>query len=94
MVYAYYAYKIFYIISKRKINPKDRTTSEKTDTDTHTKSTELKTQLYKMTDLRNNLWLPMVCLRNNMRFNMKCMGKIESVPILIALLCIYCFYQG
>ena len=33
--------------------------------DTHTKTTELKTQLYKMTDLRNISWLPMVCLRNN-----------------------------
>ena len=39
-----YAYKIFYIIMKRKKNPKDRTTSEKIDIDTQTKTTELKTQ--------------------------------------------------
>ena len=32
---------------------------------THTETTELKTQLYKMTNLRNKSWLPMVCLRNN-----------------------------
>ena len=38
---------------------------KKIDIDTQTKTTELKTQLYKMTDLRNNSWLPMVCLRNN-----------------------------
>jgi hypothetical protein len=38
---------------------------KKFDIDTHTETTELKTQLYKMTDLSNNSWLPMVCLRNN-----------------------------